>query len=133
MTARHRKLAYTTGKKVDIVHVTVHALQLQSLLSRHVAVELLEIVDLFVKTLAHHMNVPWNAVLSSPSDVERDQITTEAVLSPSVQVVANVVGNKWVCSGRVTGRHPSQNVIQLTVFQNVRIKVVVLQGKFFVC
>ena len=87
--------------------MAVHALQLQPLLSRHVTVELFEIGYLLVEALTHHVNVAGYAVLSGTGDIERDQVATEAVLPPSVEMVSNVVGDKRIRSSRVTGRHSS--------------------------
>ena len=126
MTAWHWKLTYTTSKKIDVVYVAVHALQFQSLLSWHIAVQLLEIGYLLVETYAHDVNVAWNTMLSGTGDVERNQIAAEAILPPSIQVVANVVRNERIRSGRITGSHSTKNVVQFTVFQNVRIEIIIL-------
>lgn len=116
MAARHRELTDATSEEIDVVYVRVHALQFHPLLSWHVTIKLLKIVYLLVKTLTHQMYVAWNTVLSGSGDVEGDQITTKTVLSPSVQVVAYVVRDEWIGPGCVTGRHSSENVVQLTVF-----------------
>ena len=98
-----------TRKQVDVLHVCVEALQSETLLTRHVAVQLFESVDSFIEAQLHVVDVARQSVITTSLNVERNQITSECVGSSSIQMVAHIVGDERIHASRVARHHASND------------------------